>query len=341
MPFSTLRRREMLLAALIAAPAAGHAQSKPERITIRYGYLPVPTVPLFAAIAHDLLEKANVDLQLIKFTSGPAAFQALQAGSIDAAQGGMTTYYMGTTRGLDVRWVYNYGDYSPIEGLVVGKDSKARDFKELKGKKITYPAGSTQHLAHLYALRRAGMALNDIEVVPLQPPQGLAALLNGDVDGGWFWDPFVTQAIDRGAKRIVINRELGAYDPFGITMTTKFLSDGKNVEAAGRMLRALADGQTRFATDAEPTIEKIRSVTGIDRALITAIIKGVEWYTLADHLKADFGMNVVDPADHTKGAAAVLKDRVEEPALWGQMITKRGNITNYLDNRPVKYALGK
>lgn len=341
MKLSILRRREVLLAALVATPASGFAQSKPERVTIRYGYLPVPTVPLFAAMAYDLLEKANVDLQLIKFTSGPAAFQALQAGSIDAAQGGMTTYYMGTTRGLDIRWIYNYGDYSPIEGLVVGKSSKVRNFKELKGKKITYPTGSTQHLAHLYALRRAGMALTDIEVVPLQPPQGLAAVINGDVEGGWFWDPFVTQAMEKGATRIVINQELGAYDPFGITMTKKFLSERKNVEAAGRMLRALAEGQKRFATDPEPTIEKIRSVTGIDRPLATAIIKGVEWYSLEDQLRPDFAMNLVDPADHTKGAAAVLKDRVEEPALWGQMIAKRGNITDYLDNRPVKHALDK
>lgn len=341
MKLSILRRREVLLGALAAAPAPLFAQGKPERVTVRYGYLPVPTVPLFAAMAHDLLDKANVDLQLIKFTSGPAAFQALQAGSIDAAQGGMTTYYMGTTRGLDIRWVYNYGDYSPIEGLVVGKGSKVRDFKDLKGKKVTYPTGSTQHLAHLYALRRAGMALTDIEVVPLQPPQGLAAVINGDVEGGWFWDPFVTQAMEKGATRIVINKELGAYDPFGITMTTKFLSDGKNVEAVGRMLRALADGQKRFATDPEPTIEKIRSVTGIDRPLATAIIKGVEWYSLEDQLRPDFAMNLVDPADHTKGAAAVLKDRVEEPALWGQMIAKRGNITDYLDNRPLKLALGK
>jgi hypothetical protein len=147
--------------------------------------------------------------------------------------------------------------------------------------------------------------------------------------------------MEKGATRIVINRELGAYDPFGITMTTKFLSDGKNVEAVGRMLRALAEGQKRFATDPEPTIEKIRSVTGIDRPLATAIIKGVEWYTLEDQLRPDFAMNLVNPADHTKGAAAVLKDRVEEPALWGQMIAKRGNITDYLDNRPVKHALGK
>jgi len=342
MAFSAIWKRVAAsLLVLSLSPMLALAQGKPERVTIRYGYLPVPTVPLFAAIAHDLLEKENVDLQLIKFTSGPAAFQALQAGSIDAAQGGMTTYYMGTTRGLDIRWVYTYGDYSPIEGLVVPKGSKVRDFKELKGKKVTYPAGSTQNLAHLYALRRAGMAQTDIEVVPLQPPQGLAAVLNGDLDGGWFWDPFVSQAVEKGATRIVVNKELGAYDPFGFTMTTKFLSERKNVEGVGRLLRALAEGQKRFAADPEPTLEKIRAVTGIDRALTTAIIKGVEWYTIDDQLRPDFTFSLSDPADHTKGAAAILKDRVEEPALWGQMITRRGNITEFLDNRPLRSALGK
>jgi sulfonate transport system substrate-binding protein len=341
MSFSAFCRRALLLAGLILAPALACAQDKGERVTIRYGYLPVPTMPLFAALAYDLLQDANIDLELIKFTSGPAAFQALQAGSIDAAQGGMTTYYMGTTRGLDVRWVYNYGDYSPIEGLVVPKGSKVRDFKELKGKRVTYPAGSTQHLAHLYALRRAGMGLTDIEVVPLQPPQGLAAVLNGDVDGGWFWDPFVAQAVDKGATRIIVNKELGAYDPFGFTMTTKFLSEKKNVEAVGRLLRALAAGQKRFASEQDRTLDKIKAVTGIDRPLATAIIKGVEWYSLEDQLKPDFAMSLLDPADHSKGAAAVLKDRVEEPALWGHMISKRGDITGYLDNRPLKFALGK
>lgn len=347
---TTMARRRRLLGAVLAAPAAAavtlsptraSAQARPERITIRYGFLPVPTVPLYAAMAHDLLEKENIDLQLVKFTSGPAAFQALQAGSIDAAQGGMGTYYMATTRGLDVRWVYNYGDYSPIEGLVVVKGSKVRDFKELKGKKVTYPNASSQHLAHLYALRRAGMAIGDIEIVPLAPPQGLAAVINGDVEAGWFWDPFVSQAIEKGATRIINNKELGAYDPFGFAMTTKFLSERKNVEGLGRMLKAMAEGQKRFATEPGPTLDRIKTITGIEMPLIQQIIKGVEWYTLADQLDPNHPLSLADPANHAKGAGQVLKDRVEEPALWGQMITKRGNITEYLDNRAVKLALGK
>jgi sulfonate transport system substrate-binding protein len=339
--------RRSALGALLAVPSLGllHrraiAQTRPERVTIRYGYLPVPTVPLFAALAHDLLEKENIDLQLVKFASGPAAFQAMQAGSIDAAQGGLGTYYMATTRGLDIRWVYTYGDYSPIEGLVVPKGSKVRDFRELKGRKVAYPNASSQHLAHLYALRKYGMAVGDMQIVPLAPPQGLAAVLNGDVDAGWFWDPFVSQAVEKGATRIIVNKEIGAYDPFGFAMTTRFLSEKRNLEGLARMLRAMAEGQKRFGSEQGPTMEKIRAVTGIDPALSAQIVKGVEWYSLADHLDPAHPLSMADPANHTRGAGQVLKDRVEEPAIWGQMITQRGNITQFLDNRAVRLALGK
>ncbi len=338
-----LRRSFTLAVALCAAlaPAVTSAQPKPDKVTIRYGYLPVPTVPLFAAVAHDLLEKEGVDLQLVKFTSGPAAFQALQAGSIDAAQGGMPAYYMGTTRGLDVRWVHTYGDYSPIEGLVVPKGSTAKSFKDLKGKKITAPSGSMMHLALLLALQRDGMTIKDVEFVPLQPPQGLAAVLNADVDGGFFWDPFVSQAMERGAQRLLINKDLGALDPFGFAVTTKFLSEKRNVEALGRMMRAMREGQKRFAADPEPTLASIKSVTGIDRPLAMQLIKGVEWYSLEQQLDPEAAASLADPTNLKKGAAAFLKDKVEDQALAGGIIAKRGNIAEFLDNRPARFALGR
>lgn len=322
-------------------PTIAGAQAKPDKVTVRYGYLPVPTMPMFAAIAHNLLEKEGVDLQLIKFTSGPAAFQALQSGSIDAAQGGMLAYYMGTTRGLDVRWVYTYGDYSPLEGLVVPKGSKVREFKELRGRRITAPSGSMMHLALLYALQKNGMTMKDVEFVPLQPPQGLAAVLSGDVDGAWFWDPFTSQAMEKGAIRIIINKELGVPDPFGIAVTTKFLGERRNVEGLGRMLRAFDEGQKRYAKDPEPTLATIKNTAGIERALSLQIIKGVDWYTVVSQIDPESPFSLAEPANLKKGAGAVLKDKAEEPALWGGMITKRGNITEFLDNRPARFAVGK
>lgn len=326
---------------LAAGILPARAQARPERITLRYGYLPVPTVPLFAGVAHELFEKENVDLQLIKFTSGPASFQALQAGSIDAAQGGMMAYYMGTTRGLDVRWVYTYGDYAPIEGLIVPPKSSAKRFADLRGKRITAASGSMMHLALLYAVKREGWTLKDVEFVPLQPPQGMAAVLNGDVDGGFFWDPFVAQAVEKGAHRLMTNVELGMPDPFGFAVNSKYLAEPRNIQGLGRMMRAMREGQARYAKDPEPTLASIKTITGIDRPLAAQLIKGVDWYTLEQQLAPDAPASMADPTDQKKGAAAIIRQKVEDLALEGGLITKRGNIAEYLDNRAARAALGK
>jgi hypothetical protein len=163
------------------------------------------------------------------------------------------------------------------------------------------------------------MTMKDMEFVPLQPPQGLAAVLNGDVDAAWFWDPFTSQAMEKGAIRIIINKELGAPDPFGIAVTTKFLADTRNVEGLGRMLRAFDEGQRRYAKDAEPTLAAITKIAGIERALSLQIIKGVDWSTVQSQVDPNGPFSLADPSNHP-GAAAILKDGGNQ---WGAMIQAR------------------
>jgi len=295
-------------------------------------------VPIMLAVDKGYFKDQGLDVtyqvilasgdRLASVTAGSTAFSNLGRPAVIAAMArGDTSFY----------FFANIDDSPGNEGCWARPGFTS--FKDLKGKKVTYPSASSQHLAHLYALRRAGMAAADIEVVPLAPPQGLAAVINGDVEAGWFWDPFVSQAVEKGATRIINNKELGAYDPFGFAMTTKFLSEAKHVAGVGRMLRAMAEGQRRFASEPGPTMEKIKSITGIETALAQQIIKGVEWYTVPGQMDANHPLSMADPANLGKGAGQVLKDRVEELALAGQMITKRGNITEFLDNRALKLAL--
>jgi hypothetical protein len=124
-------------------------------------------------------------------------------------------------------------------------------------------------------------------------------------------------------------------------MTTKFLADKRNVEGLGRMLRAFDEGQKRYAKDPEPTLAAITKIAGIERPLSLQIIKGVDWSTVQSQVDPNGPFSLADPSNHTKGAAAILKEKVEDIALWGGMITKRGNITEFLDNRPVKVAAGQ
>jgi ABC-type nitrate/sulfonate/bicarbonate transport system substrate-binding protein len=324
----------------VAALGSTVSYAQSQRVTIRYGYLPVPVMPLFSAQAAGLIEKAGIDLQLIKFTSGPATFQALQSGSIDLAQGAMPAYFMGTTRGLNARWVYSYGDYGPLEGLVVPSGSSVKEFKDLKGHKVALPPGTILQLGHLYSLREASMQPDDVQVVPLQPPQALAALLKKDVDAAWLWDPFISNAVEKGGRVIVTNKSLGLPDPFGLAANSKWLQDPKNVEALGRLFRTFDEGQRLYAKDKEPVLAEIKSVTGVDRETSLKLINGTDWYSVADQLSPNSPASMADPTNQSTGAGALLH-KVEETALWGKMIEKRGNISEFLDNRPAKAAQPK
>lgn len=338
-----LKKGASLLALCMVGLSGGaFAQSPPrEKVTIRYGYLPIPVMPLFSAKVYKLLEQEGIDLQLVKFTSGPAEFQALQSGSIDTAQGSLPAFYMAYTRGLDAKWVYSFGNYGPLEALVVPPGSGARSVKDLRGKKVTAPSGTILNIAHLYSLKQEGLATDDVQFMPLQPPQALAAILKNDVDAAWLWEPFISNVVDKGGRVIASNKSLGLLSPFGIAANGKWLQDKRNVDALGRLLRAFEEGQKRFAKEREPTLAEIKSVTGIDADLSTKIIGGVEWYTVADQLDPNFPVSLANPGNLKAGAGALLKDKYEETGLAGKLIDKRGDIPGFLDNRPARAALEK
>ncbi len=318
--------------------AATAQQAKPAKAVIRFGYLPIPNVPLFSAKVYDLFEKEGVDVRLVKFTSGPAQFDALQSGSVDTAWGAMSAFYMGTVKGLNAVWVYTAGDYNRLQGLVVPKGSTAKDIRDLQGKKVATTPGSTSYLAHLLALKAAGMTPQDVQFLPLQPPQQLAAIVNANVDGAWMWEPFIAPAVKDGARWIVRDADVGSTTSFGMAANSKWAKD--NTEALGRLLRAFAEGQRRFAKDREPTLKEIKTSAGIERDLAIRLIEGTVWYTLEDQLDPKSPVSMAEPGNLQQGLGKQLKE-IQEIALWGKVIEKPGDIAGFIERRPAKFALSR
>lgn len=305
---------------------------------IRYGYLPVPNAPLFAAQAHGLFEKYDLDVELIKFTSGPAEFQSLQAGSIDLAQGALAAFYMASSRGLDAHWVYSFGDAGPIEGIVVAEDSGINSYADLKGKKITAPSGSILHLSHIYASKQAGVDIADIDFISLPPPQAVPALENGNVDAAWFWEPFITISSTKGARLLSSSPDLGVADVFGIAGSGDWLNDEANSDAVARLFKAFEEGEALYRENPEKTLASIKEYTGINPELATRIIDGIEWASLGDQTSDGSKYNLNSGSTPGEGARAVI-EWVQENALAGDLMEKPGDLENFLDGRAAAKAL--
>ena len=167
------------------------------------------------------------------FNAGPAAIEALNAGSIDAA-------FLGPSPAIN-SFVKSKGDSLRIvagatangASLVVKSDITSA--ADLKGKKIATPQlGGTQDVALREYLFSKGMKVktnggSDVDVISQDNSQTLDLFKSGQVDGGWLPEPWASRlVIEAGAKTLVDESTLWPNKLFPTTIlivSKKYLAD--------------------------------------------------------------------------------------------------------------------
>jgi len=153
--------------------------------------------------AAGLLHKLPFPVKFADFTSGPPILQALNAGSLDVGGVGNAPPVFAAAGGDDIRIVGALRNNVRDAGLLVPKGSSVTSVSQLKGKKIAVAQGSSADYHLLATLTQAGLTPHDVQLVYLQPAQGLAAFASGSVAAWDVWPPFVEQAeVLKGAKNI-------------------------------------------------------------------------------------------------------------------------------------------
>jgi sulfonate transport system substrate-binding protein len=83
---------------------------------------------------------------------------------------------------------------------------------DLKGKRVAATRGTDPYIFLLRALDQAGLTEKDIELIPLQHPDGRAALEKGDVDAWAGLDPHMAKAeLESGARLFYRNADFNSY----------------------------------------------------------------------------------------------------------------------------------
>ena len=175
--------------------------------SIRMGYIADYFGTSMAAIATEkgLWEKHGLKADLKVFTNGPIQVQALGAGSLDFAYIGPGALWLPASGKAKVIAVNALG-YTDRVIAQPGIDSIA----DLKGKKVGVPEGTSGDMLLRLALERAGLTLDDIEVVRMDPSTIVTAFGSGQVDAAGIWYPFVEVI----RKRIPDMKELSSNEDF-------------------------------------------------------------------------------------------------------------------------------
>lgn len=150
------------------------------------------------------LQKHGVQVKWFEFQSGPPLLEALNAGQIDIGYvGGAPAVLAQANPGSKL--VYIAYEPEVARAIIVPKTSPIRTVADLKGKRVAFGKGSSAHYTLLTALETAGLTLDDISQVYLQPAEARTAFERGDVDAWAIWDPFLADAEVNGGARVLID----------------------------------------------------------------------------------------------------------------------------------------
>ena len=239
------------LVAMMMAGCSSAAGNAPEEVTeLRLGYFAnVTHAPALVGLQEGLIEDAlgEVDVTTSVFNAGPAAIEALSAGAIDAT-------YIGPNPSINT-FIQSGGESAHIvagaatggAALVVrgGIDSAA----DLAGETIATPQlGNTQDVALRNWLADEGFETDtsgggDVNVTPTENAQALTLFQQGELDGAWLPEPWVSRLIlDAGAHVLVDEADLwpdGAFPTTVLLVRAEFLEE--HPEVVKKLLRGHVD----------------------------------------------------------------------------------------------------
>jgi sulfonate transport system substrate-binding protein len=188
--------------------------AKGEASAIRLGYFPnITHAPALIGVNKGFFQTAlgSTKLEPKTFNAGPAAFEALASGAVDAT-------YIGPNPSIN-GWAQSHGEALKIiagstsggAGLVVKPTINGP--ADLKGKKIATPQlGNTQDVALRSWLKKNGLNADqqgggDVSIQPQDNATALQAFAQGAIDGAWVPEPNLSRMILEDKGKLLVNEK--------------------------------------------------------------------------------------------------------------------------------------
>lgn len=273
------------IAASLSTPAVAE---KPAKVTI--GYLNLVNAQLVTkSLGLVQKEMPGVEIKYIKVGGGGDMLRAIAADQIDFGGLGNPPTAIGVTRGLPIQgtMVLNMLDY--VEAMAVRTSANIKSFKDLKGKTLAAPFGSTTHYLLLKALADEGLDPASMKILDLRPNDIALAWSRGDVDAAWFWEPNLNKTIKDGGhifmtSGIMASRGYPTWD-VGVVMN-RFAE--KYPEYVKKFLKAECAGIDFWLNNPKKTAEIIAKELELPLEDATRMMKGTEMVSCQNQLTAQY-----------------------------------------------------
>jgi NitT/TauT family transport system substrate-binding protein len=250
------------------ATAAAPAPPAPARVTMAYVNA-LDNAPLFVGVDRGYWQEQGIELETQPVQSSADAIAFLANGQLDTAMGSIAVpLYNAVQQGMDVRIIAPVAYARPVP-VFVRKDlvesGAVKTPADLRGRRVfTVAPGSGANYARIKWQENFGLRTEDVDIVNMPLPDTPLAMMNGQLDGGTFSDPWATRILREGN---VVPLDPGPMsDRFSIVIMAGTRLRQTEPDVGRRymlaFLKAIRDVQTDEQLKSDATVETFARWTG-------------------------------------------------------------------------------
>ena len=246
-------------------------------IKLRFGYIPGLTGGAIAAVGEHLglWAKYGLDVQLVKFTSGPPLLTAMAAGQLDVGYIGNGAMW-GPPKGLAT--IIAIDEISLETFIIAQPGSGVTRLADLRGKTVGTPTGSAGDLLLELALSSVGLTNADIVKLNMDPATVVSSFVSGKIDVASIWTPPETQILQSVPNAIIVagNRNFPNTKFVGAMIASNGIVKN-NPEAVRRFLGAFIEANDYRKANLQETIGITSAFLGIPADQLAATAKNIQF----------------------------------------------------------------
>jgi taurine transport system substrate-binding protein len=293
-------RAIFLLAAVfpVISPLA-RAENPPELVRISWFGAAGPWV--LGKAQGTLEQRLGTKVRWDQISSGGAVLTALAANEVDISLLGSPPTTAGIARGLPIEVISFEGVIASSERLIARPEIKS--MKDLEGKRVAYPPGSSSHYGLNAALKSYSVDASKVKLLGLAPADMVAAWKRGDIDAGFVWSPFTYQMEGDKGHELLTMKDLQPHGYFvwNNYVVRKEFAD-KYPSTVVAFLKAYQDMVKAYRADPAGVSRTIATYLNQDFKAVQDTLAGRDYYTLQEQLTPDWMGNT-----ETKASAKMAK----------------------------------
>ncbi|OQY40461.1 hypothetical protein B6228_01635 [Candidatus Atribacteria bacterium 4572_76] len=232
----------------------------------------ISATSLLPSLVHIAKEKGyfleeGIDMEIKGYPTGKKALEATLKGEVDMCTVADMPVVSNSFKRNDFTVFGTILQDAEHTKCLARKDRNISTPQDLIGKKVATTIGTTAHYFMATFFIFNGLDLEDVEIVDLNPTEMVEAIVKGNVDAIFTWEPNIYHAEkDLGDNGVILPSDVGYLATFNLVSKNDFIEN--NQQLLKRILKALIKAEEFTKDNREESVDIIAARLKTDREII-------------------------------------------------------------------------